>query len=116
VNDPVEHLKRLSGWRARPETVHAIGGDLGRMAREVKRLEKSIGAATDAWMRIAPPQLQSCARVETLRGGTLTLAVDGSAAAFEVDRALRSGMEASLRMAIPGLMRVRTRVGGGTAA
>lgn len=112
MSDDLERLKRLGTWRAKPERLASATGDLSGMAREIRRLEKSIGAATDAWLRIAPPALQVVARVETLRGGTLTLVVDGSAAAFEVDRALRSGMEASLRMAVPGLMRIRTRVGG----
>jgi hypothetical protein len=112
MSDDLERLRRLGTWRARPERLASASGDLSGMAREIRRLEKSIGGATDAWIRIAPPALQAVARVDTLRGGTLTLVVDGSAAAFEVDRALRSGMEASLRMAIPGLMRIRTRVGG----
>lgn len=112
MKDPLEQLKRLSDWRRRPERATAVQPDVAGFARELRRLEKSIGAATDAWTRLAPPELQACACVETLRGGTLTLRVDGSAAAFEVDRALRSGLEGTLRLAVPGLLRIRTRVGG----
>jgi hypothetical protein len=112
LRDPLDQLKRLSGWRARPERGADVHGDVAGFARELRRLEKSIGLATDAWSRLAPPELQACACVETMRGGTLTLRVDGSAAAFEVDRALRSGLEGTLRQAVPGLMRIRTRVGG----
>lgn len=108
----IDRIRKLSGWRSRPERGSAVEGDVAGFARELRRLERSIGAATDAWARLAPPELQSCATIETMRGGTLTLRVDGSAAAYELDRTLRSGLEANLRMAVPGLMRVRTRVGG----
>ena len=112
MNDGVERIQRLSAWRARPERGRELGGDLAGFARDLKKLERTIGAATDAWARLAPSGLQSCACVETFRGGTLTLRVDSSGAGFEIDRALRSGLEANLRMAVPGLMCVRTRVGG----
>ena len=107
----IDHLRRLAGWRARPDRENEVGGDVAGCAREIRQLERSIGGATDAWARLAPKELQACATVETFRGGTLTLRVDGSAAAYEVDRTLRGGLEANLRMAVPGLVRVRTRVG-----
>jgi len=111
VSDGAERIRQLSGWRARPDRGREVTGDLAGIARELKKLERTIGAATDAWSRLAPPELQACAWVETLRGGTLTLRVDSSGAGFEIDRALRSGLETNLRMAVPGLLRVRTRVG-----
>lgn len=116
MSDAVERIKRLSGWRSRPDRGREVTGDLVGIARDLKRLERTIGAATDAWSRLAPPELQSCACVETFRGGTLTLRVDSSGAGFEIDRALRSGLEANLRMAVPGLVRVRTRVGAAPGA
>ncbi|MFZ4721715.1 MAG: DciA family protein [Phycisphaerales bacterium] len=112
MSGEIDRIRRLSGWRTRPERGAAVQGDVAGFARDLRKLERSIGAATDAWARLAPAELQTCATVETLRGGTLTLRVDGSAAAYEVDRTLRGGLEANLRMAVPGLMRVRTRVGG----
>ena len=111
MSDDAERIRQLSGWRARPERGRDVQGDVRGFARDLRRMEKTIGSATDAWARIAPPELQVCAVVDTLRGGTLTLLVASSAAAFEVDRALRSGLETNLRLAVPGLMRVRTRVG-----
>lgn len=116
MNEGVDRIRRLAGWRARPDRGREVAGDLAGVARDLKRLERTIGAATDAWARLAPPALQSCASVETFRGGTLTLRVDSSGAGFEIDRALRSGLEANLRMAVPGLVRVRTRVGAGPDA
>ena len=61
MRDPIEQLKRLSGWRSRPERTAAVQGDLTGFARDLRRLEKSIGTATDAWARLAPPELQACA-------------------------------------------------------
>jgi hypothetical protein len=116
MSGEIERIRRLAGWRARPERGADLGGDVAGFARELRRLERSIGGATDAWARLAPPELQTCATVETMRGGTLTLRVDDSAAAYEVDRTLRSGLETNLRMAVPGLLRVRTRVGGPASA
>jgi hypothetical protein len=116
LNRDLDHIRRLAGWRARPERGADLEKDVAGFARELRRLERSIGAATDAWARLAPAELQACATVETLRGGTLTLRVDGSAAAYEIDRTLRAGLEANLCMAIPGLVRVRTRVGAPSAS
>ena len=116
MKEGVDRIKQLSGWRARPDRGRETGGDLAGIARDLKKLERTIGAATDAWARLAPPELQACACVETLRGGTLTLRVDSSGAGFEIDRALRSGLETNLRMAVPGLLRVRTRVGAAPGA
>lgn len=112
MSGEIDRIRKLAGWRTRPDRGAGMNGDVAGFARELRKLERSIGAATDAWARLAPAELQTCATVETLRGGTLTLRVDGSAAAYEVDRTLRGGLEANLRMAVPGLMRVRTRVGG----
>ena len=111
MSEGVDRIRQLSGWRTRPDRGREVTGDLAGMARDLKRLERTIGSATDAWARLAPPELQACACVETFRGGTLTLRVDSSGAGFEIDRALRGGLEVNLRMAVPGLMRVRTRVG-----
>lgn len=111
MRDPLDHIKKLSTWRVRPERVLDVHKDVGIFARDLRQLEKTIGSATDAWMRIAPPELQNCVRVETFRSGTLTLLADSSSAAFRTDRVLRSGLETNLRLAVPGLMRVRMRVG-----
>ncbi|MCE9619682.1 MAG: DciA family protein [Planctomycetes bacterium] len=108
----LEHkLQKLGQWRAWREPDRSIGKDCSLMAKQLVRTEKSIGAASDAWMQLAPLGLQQVAAVESLRGGTLTLMVESSAAAFEVDRSLREGLQSDLMNAVPGLLRVRTRVG-----
>jgi len=111
MTDPIERIKQLGSWRAWRERGGVVKGDVASFARELRRMEKTMGTATDAWSRIAPPELQQCSSVETFRGGTLTLVVESSAAAFQVDRALRSGLEGSLRQAVPDLVRIRTRIG-----
>ncbi|MFM7809178.1 MAG: DciA family protein, partial [Planctomycetota bacterium] len=84
MSGEIDRIRKLSGWRARPERGAGLDGDVAGFARELRKLERSIGAATDAWARLAPAELPTCATVETLRGGTLTLCVDCSAAAYEV--------------------------------
>ncbi len=106
-----QRLQRLGQWRARRERDASIGAEVALLARQLKSNEKSIGAASDAWMQLAPLDLQKVAAVETMRGGTLTLLVESAAASFKVNQALRDGLENDLKNAVPGMMRARTRVG-----
>ena len=110
--DPLEQrLQKLSAWRAWREPDRSINKDVSIFAKQFVRTEKSIGAASDAWMQLAPLALQKVASVESMRAGTLTLLVESSAAAFEVDRALRGGLENDLKNVVDGLLRIRTRLG-----
>jgi hypothetical protein len=110
--DPLEQrLQKLGVWRAWREPDRSINKDVSALAKQFVRTEKSMGSATDAWMQLAPLALQKVASVESMRAGTLTLLVESSAAAFEVDRALRGGLENDLKISVQGLLRVRTRLG-----
>lgn len=60
-----------------------------------------------AWIAAAPPELVDCCRPTGLRAGTLELACDSSAAAYEVNRWLQGeGVAALSREGVP-VLRVR---------
>ncbi len=113
VPDALVQLERLRAFRGRRERETSIEPLVGAISRELARQERAIGGAGRAWESLAPPELAGLARVVSYARGTLLLAVDDSAAAFEVDRALRGGLEGRLRAALrAGSLRVRVRVGG----
>jgi hypothetical protein len=58
VTDAADRIKQLAAWRARPDRGREVKADVSGFARDLRRLEKTIGAASDAWVRIAPPELQ----------------------------------------------------------
>lgn len=112
VDPRLLRTQRICRDRARRErevTIGRIVGDIGRQARH--DMERS-GAAAEAWTAAMPAELVAETWLEQAGGALITVGVPSSAVAFAVDRALRMGALADirLRMRSPGL-RVRTRVG-----
>jgi hypothetical protein len=113
VPDPrLLRTQRICRERARRErdvTIGRIVGDIGRQARH--DMDRA-GAAAEAWTAAMPAELVAETWLEQAGGAQIVVGVPSSAVAFAVDRALRLGALADirLRMKSPGL-RVRTRVG-----
>ena len=72
-----------------------------RAADELAKLERQLGGAGAAWARTCPATLLESTRVRSLVRGVLTVEVKGAPARFELDRALRAGMERELIKACP---------------
>lgn len=88
----------------------SLGTDLGHLAPSLKRQASRLAAVAEAWLDAAPASLADLVSIEGVRSGTLTLAVDGAAAKFRIDRALREGVERSLRERLPSIRAVRVRI------
>jgi pyruvate/2-oxoacid:ferredoxin oxidoreductase alpha subunit len=98
--------------RARREPAVAIAGDVASLLRAARQGEKRHSRAAEALERALPPSLLQHAWIESATTAQVVLGVTSSAAAYQVDRALREGGLAAVRtaMAAPQL-RIRTRVG-----
>lgn len=111
--DALIALERIRRFRGRRERETSIAPLIESMGREFKRQDRAVGGADDAWRRLVPDVLARSTRVVSYARGILHVIADSSAAAFEVDRALRCGLEGELRTALrAGSLKVRVRVGG----
>ncbi|MBX3354133.1 MAG: DUF721 domain-containing protein [Phycisphaeraceae bacterium] len=108
----IAQLERLRSFRGRRERDTAIAPLLEAIRRDLKRQDRSAGGADEAWRRLLPAELLLTTRVISFARGVLVVAADSSATAYELNRFLRSGLEAELRAELRcGSLRVRVRVG-----
>lgn len=104
--------QKICEARARKEPSLAIARDVATLKRAMKTTERKVGGAAAALERALPAELLTHVWIEGLTSAQLTLGVEGAAAGYQVDRALREGGLTIIREALlaPAL-RVRTRVG-----
>lgn len=111
-SDALAQLERLRLFRGRRERDTSIASLINSIDRDLKRQDRAVGGADDAWQRLVPAELLQATRVISFARGVLVVAANSSACAFELDRALRGGLEGELRAALrAGSLRVRVRVG-----
>ena len=111
--DPeIAHLKRLRQWRSLRDKDLSLGFLQPYFQRNIARPFKQLESVVPVWQRLVPEELQSHARLESLRRGVLHVAVDSSAHLYELDRLLRSGLERQLISQYKGygLSRVQLRI------
>jgi hypothetical protein len=104
--------QRLCAQRAFRERDSSIRRVVGDLARQARRDMERAGAAAEAWSAEMPAAVVAETWIEQAGPVQLVVGVPSASVAFAVDRALRMGALAAirLRMQAPGL-RVRTRVG-----
>ena len=104
-----QRICRERAFRERDTSIRRIVGDIGRQAR--RDMERA-GAVAEAWTAEMPADIVAETWIEQAGGAQLVVGVPSSAVAYAVDRALRLGALAAIRLRLksPGL-RVRTRVG-----
>lgn len=113
ATDPrLARVQRMCERRAFRERDASITREVGEIARQAARDLERRGSFAEAWAESMPTELVAETWIESATPVQLLVGVTGSAAAFAVDRALRAGALALLRVRLqaPGL-RVRTRVG-----
>ncbi|HAW95445.1 MAG: hypothetical protein CMJ33_03615 [Phycisphaerae bacterium] len=112
MTDPrLARLRRIAPYRRKWDPDTSISGLVESTKKVAKRNEGRLATLTEAWDRLVPEQLTSACRFGEVRGGTITILVESSPAKYELDRLLKSGLEAELRRAYSGpLSRIRTRL------
>lgn len=113
VTDPaLLRTQRICRLRARRERDTSISRLVGDLARQTQRDLERTGAAAEAWQSAMPPAIVADTWIEQSGGAQLVIGVPSASVAYAVDRALRMGALAAIRLRLqsPGL-RVRTRVG-----
>ncbi|MCC6320671.1 MAG: DUF721 domain-containing protein [Phycisphaerales bacterium] len=89
-----DQLGRVRRTRVR----ESPSGDLRRLflaqAPELRRLRRQLAGIAASWAETIPPEIAARTRLEGISRGVLRVGVPDSAAAYELDRVLRSGAEA----------------------
>lgn len=125
MNPSLLRIEQLQAWRGRRIGDPSIAGTVLSLASETSRLQRLLGDITDLWLQLVPPEIVAHTALTALRGGVLHVTADSAAVSFQLDRALRAGLETELRRHYRGtLLRVRLRVqplenpttGGATSA
>ncbi len=95
--DPAnEHLKRLRGWRNRPEPDLSMDFLRQQFKKEIEKPHKQLAQAAELWQTLLPPALLEHTRLESLQRGILRVGVDSSSHLYELDGLLRQGLERQL--------------------
>jgi len=102
-------VERVRGLRAARLGAGTLGGHLAAAVDGIARRHRALGAVGESWGALVPGALASRAWPESWRRGVLTVRAADASAAFEFDRWLRGGGEASLRGA--GVRKVRVAAG-----
>jgi hypothetical protein len=101
----VAWMERMRPYRAIRQRDLSIGTEVLSIERSMGRRQDALGDVIEAWNRVAPPALARIVAIAGLARGTLTLSVTGSAASYELGRALRGGLERALVAELPGRVR-----------
>ncbi len=91
--------------------------DAERRMRDFERWHRRPAPrSAEAWEASTPAELRDQCTLAGFAAGVLTVVVPSASVTYALDRALRAGLETTLREATGGkLVRVRSRVGAGPA-
>lgn len=99
-------------YRGRPEPDLSVSTVAAWLEQANAQRRRALGDVIDLWNEVAPERVRGFATVDALAQGTLTLAVSGSSASYELSRLLRDGLERELVGRMPTrIRRVKVRVG-----
>lgn len=87
------HLAKLRESRVRTERAQPLAGVFSAEARTLERERRRAAGVADVWNALCPPDLVNRTAIRSLRRGLLTIAVEDAPTRFELDRALRAGLE-----------------------
>ncbi|MCH2145030.1 MAG: DUF721 domain-containing protein [Phycisphaerales bacterium] len=113
MQDPrLARLARIAPYRRRRDFNPSIGEIIESTKKKAVRDEKRFSSFSQAWEQLVPAEILACSRLSSTRGTTITIEVDSSPAKYELDRLLRTGLEANLRRLYSGpLTRIKTKLG-----
>ena len=107
--EQIDLLRKFRSSRDRDISITKLVKSFANQASQAKR---KSGSFIDVWSQIVPTDLETQSRVVGLRGGVAHVVCQSSAAKFELDRALREGLEKELRSAYSStLVKVKVTLG-----
>ncbi len=111
VADAATQIEQLRKYRQRPEREVSIARLVGSLADDARRTQRRLGSLIDLWSELVPAELEGHSRIVGVRGGIGHVQCDSASTRYELDRALRQGLEQELRRRYPStLMKIRLSV------
>ena len=113
TNSQQKHLDNLRKWRNFKQRDVSTSFLQTFFKSDIQKPFKQLKGISEAWATLVPADILSHTRLEKLNRGVLTVTVDNSAALYELDRQLRSGLQKQLREASKGsnINRIKLVVG-----
>ncbi|MFG0328836.1 MAG: DciA family protein [Phycisphaerales bacterium] len=101
---PPDIARRIERQRENQPSRYRDAASLGeflpaQFRREFERPHQELEGILDAWERLTPASVLARTGLRSFRRGVLTVVADSSATMYELDRALKSGLEQELRIA-----------------
>ena len=105
-------FEQLRQRRRRAEPDRSLAFLAEAFQRDVARPHRQLGGLATLWAELVPAPLAAHTRLESLKRGTLTVAVHSSAHHYELDRLLREGLQRELvvRHRGPAFRRVKLHI------
>lgn len=109
---PLQQLQSLRELRTATGRDITIAQTIAQAADDARKTHRKLGRLGELWESLVPASLASHTRLNGLRRGVLSVTVDSSAAAFELDRLLRQKLTKDLQQRFNGsLVRVKATIG-----
>lgn len=109
---PLKEIERIRAHRSGGGPDFTIGSVVERIGEAVSRQGRRSAEIVAAWDELIPPELAAHTRITAFRGGVIYVAVDESAAIYELDRLLRGGVEHEIRRRVKATVtRVKLAIG-----
>lgn len=109
--DAASQIEQLRKFRQRLEREISIDRLVGSMADDARRTQRRLGSLIDLWSELVPAELERHSRVVGVRGGVGHIHCDSASTKYELDRALRQGLEQDLRKRYPStLMKIKLSI------
>ncbi len=111
----LQQLQNRQGASEKRQRDPSIGNDLAALERMLSKIDARLSACITAWRALLPDDLVRQTRLKTYSRGVLTVIVENPGVAYELDRALRGGVQKAMRAQVPfTLTRIKTEVGAVT--
>lgn len=98
----IENLRLWRNWKPRDVTLR---GAVELVDKKYARPHKQLGQIVGQWEQLIPPTLRRQTALASLTKGVLTVHVSDSAAMYELDRLMRSGVEQQIKSACKTTLR-----------
>ena len=88
-----QHLERLRKHRNFKDRDFSLGFLERQFKNEVEKPFKQIADLVEVWNRLVPAHIVDHTRLESMNRGTLRVIVESNSWLYELDKALRSGLQ-----------------------
>jgi hypothetical protein len=107
-----QQIQRLREWRNRPVPDLSMGFLEKHFKQNIEKPHKQFGPLIALWMEMVPEELAARTALRSFQRGLLRVTVADSATLYQLDRAMRSGLQRAIQSASKApLRRIKLEIG-----